>query len=70
MDRMNTSIQIPLIELPLSDEDSEPAQNETGRESSTSELLLGLLLGVGALASVHLVWQLALLGLQLLGLLP
>ena len=70
MDRMNTSIQIPLIELPLSDEDSEPAQNEAGRESSTSELLLGLLLGVGALVAVHVVWQVALLGLKLLGLLP
>jgi hypothetical protein len=70
MDRMNTSIQIPLIELPLSDEDSEPAQGEAEGESSTPELLRGLLLGVGALVSVHLVWQLSLLGLQLLGLLP
>lgn len=70
MDRMNTSIQIPQIEFPLSDEDGEPAQTDAGHESSTSELVRGLSLGVGALVSVHLVWQLALLGLRLLGLLP
>lgn len=63
---MNTSIQIPLPELPLNDEDTEPAQSE----SSTSELLRGLLLGVGALVAVHVVWKLSLLGLRLLGLLP
>ena len=66
---MNTSIQIPQIEFPLSDEDGEPAQGEAQR-SSIRELLHGLLLGVGALAAVHAVWQVALLGLQLLGLLP
>ena len=69
MYRMNTSIQIPLIELPLSDEDSEPAQ-DGAQESSTGELLLGLSLGLAALASVHVVWQVAHLGLQLLGLVP
>jgi hypothetical protein len=69
MDRMNTSIQIPQIEFPLSDEDGEPAQGDA-QSSSTRELLLGLLLGVGALLSVHVVWQVALLGLRFLGLLP
>lgn len=70
MGSMTTSTQIPPIELPLSDDDIEPAQGETEGTSSTSDLLRGLSLGVGALVSVHLVWQIALLGLRLLGLLP
>ena len=69
MCHMNTSIHIPQIEFPLSDEDGEPAQGEAGHESSTSELVRGLLLGLGALVAVHVVWQVALRGLQLLGLL-
>jgi hypothetical protein len=69
MYRMNTSIQIPLVELPLSNE-GEPTQTDEPAEASTRELALGLLLGVCALVSVHVVWQVALLGLQLLGLLP
>jgi hypothetical protein len=69
MCHMNTSIQIPLIEFPLSDEDGEPAQGKA-HGSSTRELLLGLALGVGALVSVHLVWQVALLALQVTGALP
>jgi hypothetical protein len=69
MYRMNTSIQIPLIELPVSNE-GEPTQDDLPAEASTRELVLGLLLGVAALVSVHVVWQVALLGLQLLGLLP
>jgi hypothetical protein len=71
---MNTSIQIPLIDLPLTDgndEYGEPTHNDApAGESSTRELLLGLLLGACALVSVHVVWQVALLGLQWLGLLP
>jgi hypothetical protein len=70
MYRMNTSIQIPLIELPVGDEYGEPTHDDAPGESSTRELVLGLLLGVCALVSVHVVWQVALLGLQLLGLLP
>jgi hypothetical protein len=69
MYRMNTSIQIPLTELPLSDEGEAPPDAAPG-ESSTRELVLGLLLGVGALVSVYVVRQIALLGLGLLGLLP
>ena len=68
MDRMNTSIHIPQIEFPLSDEEGEPAQDEA-QSSSNRELMLGLLLGVGALVAVHVVWQVALLGLRWLGLL-
>jgi len=67
MYRMNTSIQIPLTELPAIDE---AAQDDAPGESSTRELVLGLLLGVGALVSVYVVRQIALLGLGLLGLLP
>jgi hypothetical protein len=66
---MNTSIQIPFIELPVSD-DGEPIHDDAPGKSSTRELLLGLLLGACALVSVHVVWQVALLGLQWLGLLP
>lgn len=66
---MNTSIQIPQIEFPLSNEDGEPAQDEA-RGSSTRELLLGLLLGAGALIAVYVVRQIVLLGLQSLDLLP
>ena len=69
MYRMNTSIQIPSIELPLSDE-GEPAHDDAPGESSTRELVLGLLLGVGALLSVYVVRQIALLCVQWLGLLP
>lgn len=67
---MNTSIQIPFIELPVSDEYGEPTHDDAPGTSSTRELLLGLLLGACALVSVHVVWQVALLGLQWLGLLP
>lgn len=70
MDRMTTSIQIPLVQLPVAEEYAEPDPDEVQAESSTGELLLGLSLGVGALTSVHVVWQAALLGLRLLGLLP
>lgn len=70
---MNTSIQIPLIDLALTDgndEYGEPTHDDAPGESSTRELLLGLLLGAGALLSVYVVRQIALLGLQWLGLLP
>ncbi|MBW8721404.1 MAG: hypothetical protein JF626_05815 [Polaromonas sp.] len=69
---MNTSIQIPLIELPVLDidEHGEPSNDEAQAKSSTGELLRGLLLGIGALVSVHVVWQVALLTLHWLGLLP
>ena len=73
MYRMNTSIQIPLIELPVadgSDDYGEPINDDAQSASSTRELVHGLLLGIGALLSVHVVWQVALLGLQLLGWLP
>jgi hypothetical protein len=69
MYRMNTSIQIPLIDLPLGDE-GEPIHDDTPEASSTRELVLGLLFGVAALVSVHVVWQVALLGVQALGWLP
>ncbi|WP_139237318.1 hypothetical protein [Polaromonas sp. YR568] len=59
---MNTSIHIPL--------ELESTRDETPAESSTRELLLGLLLGAGALVSVHLVWRIVLLALHWLGLLP
>jgi hypothetical protein len=71
---MNTSIQIPLIDLPVTDgndEYGEPTtRDDTPGESSTRELLLGLLLGAGALLSVYVVRQIALLCLQWLNLLP
>ena len=73
MDCMNTSIHIPLIDLPLTDgnaEYEEPIHLDAPGESSTRELLLGLLLGAGALVSVYVVRQIALLGLRWLGLLP
>lgn len=73
MDCMNTSIQIPLIDLPLPDgnaECGEPAHDDAPGASGTRELLLGLLLGAGALMAVYVVRQIALLGLQWLGLLP
>lgn len=70
---MNTSIHIPLIELPPTDGNDgygEPTHADAPGKSSTRELLLGLLLGAAALVSVHVVWQIARLGLQWLGLLP
>jgi hypothetical protein len=70
---MNTSIQIPLIDLPIPDgnaEYEEPIHHDAPGESSTRELLLGLLLGVGALVSIYVVRHIALLCLQWLGLLP
>lgn len=73
MYRMNTSIQTPLIELPVtdgSDEYGEPINDDAQGASNIRELLHGLLLGIGALVSVHVVWQVALFGLQLLGWLP
>ncbi|EJL77732.1 hypothetical protein PMI15_04538 [Polaromonas sp. CF318] len=44
---MNTSIHHPVIEAPVPGEEHE-------KVSSTSELLLGLALGICALAAVHL----------------
>ena len=74
MDCMNTSIQIPLIDLPLTDgndEYGEPTHDDApAGESSTRELLLGLLLGAGALVAVYVVRQIALLCLQWFDLLP
>ena len=73
MDCMNTSIQIPLIDLPLTDGNDgygEPTHDDAPGASSTRELLLGLLLGAGALVAVYVVRQIALLCLQWLDLLP